>query len=538
MNLTETRHPSYDLPSWEKYRLTFKGGTDFIKKYLFQRNGEEENEFKDRKAITYNPALAKSAVKNISNSIHQRVGLETAREGGTDLYTEVMNGQHGGVDLQHSSMPAFMGRKVLPELLSIGKVGVYVDRATALQDSHPYMYIYKAENILNWIINPDDPGEFLVLLLRIWADDLHETGLPTGEKSETFQLMRKIPEGVLVETYNKEGLRTSIRILDIPKIPLVVFEITESLLTDVADYQIALLNLASSDVSYAWTSNIPVYTEQSSPAEILNYMKQNVSDRVITDIHKKDTSRDISLSHQRGRLYGKGMDRPGFINPSSEPLQISMKLSDSMKDDIRMIINLSLTTIKPRAASAESKALDERGLEAGLSAIGLELEAGENEIAAIFADYEDTEHIASVKYPNKYELKSDEDRRKDAEEILSLKEKFPSPTVRKELSAMAAETLFGHRLKPAVLQQAIAELEAAKGTVSDAKSIALDIAEGLVSKKTAAVLRGYDSDEVKTAQEEAAAKQALVIAAQRGDDNFDNSIDDKGSRGEDKDPDK
>jgi hypothetical protein len=42
----------------------------------------------------------------------------------------------------------------------------------------------------------------------------------------------------------------------------VVFNISDSLLADAADYQIALLNLNSADLGFALKANYPVYTEQ------------------------------------------------------------------------------------------------------------------------------------------------------------------------------------------------------------------------------------------------------------------------------------
>ena len=76
-----------------------------------------------------------------------------------------------------------------------------------------------------------------------------------------------------------------------------------------------------------------------------------------------------------------------------------MEKSQEIKDDIRALINLSLSNVKPRAASAESKVADERGLESGLSAIGLELEAGENAILDIWSLYEEVPNKGKVTYP-------------------------------------------------------------------------------------------------------------------------------------------
>ena len=54
-------------------------------------------------------------------------------------------------------------------------------------------------------------------------------------------------------------------LIDIPEIPFVLMELDTSLMTDIADYQISLLNLASSDVNYALKSNFPFYVAQFNP---------------------------------------------------------------------------------------------------------------------------------------------------------------------------------------------------------------------------------------------------------------------------------
>src|SRR5690606_23205445 len=102
----------------------------------------------------------------------------------------------------------------------------------------------------------------------------------------------------------------------------------------------------------------------------------------------KAKEHDLKVGVVHGRRYGKGLDRPGFIHPSSEPIKASMAKQDALKNDIRTLINLSLSNIKPKMASAESKSLDERGLEAGLSNIGLVLEHCERKIAHYWSLYE------------------------------------------------------------------------------------------------------------------------------------------------------
>ena len=86
-----------------------------------------------------------------------------------------------------------------------------------------------------------------------------------------------------------------------------------------------------------------------------------------------------------------------------------------MIQEIRQLINLADTKIDPTRASAESKKMDMGGLEAGLSYIGLELEYGERQIQEIWSMYENSKNIATINYPERYDLRSDADRREEAE---------------------------------------------------------------------------------------------------------------------------
>ena len=83
-----------------------------------------------------------------------------------------IEGYKGGVDKRGSSMTTFMGRDVLPELLTMARVGVFVDmpplsETTTLAEKgefdRPYLYWYKAEDIRSWRMRDngtENPTEF------------------------------------------------------------------------------------------------------------------------------------------------------------------------------------------------------------------------------------------------------------------------------------------------------------------------------------------------------------------------------------------
>src|SRR5690606_20232795 len=115
---------------------------------------------------------------------------------------------------------------------------------------------------------------------------------------------------------------------------------------------------------------------------------------------------DIKVGVSVGRAYALGTERPGFIHPSSEPLKASMELQRKLERDTRELVNLAVAQLGQQ--SAESKQMDPAGLEAGLSFIGLVLENGERKIASHWASYENSKP-ATIKYPDRYSLKTDAD---------------------------------------------------------------------------------------------------------------------------------
>lgn len=547
-------HPDYqtEIRDWMKFRYVAQGGSSFVDKYLRKLSKREDNnDFNDRKAVSYNPAFAKLAVNEVKNAIFQRMS-DIRREGGTKSYQEAVQGKNNGVDLLGSTMDGFIGRKVLFELLVMRKVGVYVDmperRGDTLADNagiRPYVYCYEAEDIRSWC-NDDsgDPNEFSAVLLREYVNNIDErTKLPNGQRIR-YRHIWKEGGAVWVQFYDKEGKSVDqygspsdpIR-LDLPKIPFVLFEISNSLLEDVADYQIALLNLASSDMGYSLKSNFPFYTEQRDVRSGSPYVRESNVGDTGTEADAEDKSKEAAVGAGAGRAYYKGLERPGFIHPSSEPLQASMAKQAQLKEEIRQLVQLSVTNLKPtRMASAESKQQDEKSLESGLSYIGLELEHGERQIGNIWAMYENQQKSVTVKYPEKYSLKTEDDRRKDAKELREVMVTLPSGTFQKEIGKQIAEIMLGCKVSSEVLEKVKKEIDSAPTMNADPEVVAKDVEVGLVSLDLASKARGYPEGEVKKAQKDHADRLARIAESQASKNEMQNGaargVADQGSQGE------
>jgi hypothetical protein len=537
-------HPEYLERSaeWDKFRYVMKGGEDFIEQYVEQFcDAEGTPDFNRRKRITPIGGFAKAAVMDVKNSIFQRMGA-IKRTGGTESWHRATNqGKLGGVDLEGSTMNHFIGTKVLPELLAMGKVGVYVDNHRInekrtlrdKQEQHPYLYTFVAEDIRNWeYFLRGSELRLAQVLLRV-RSEIKETYYGMyADYAEQYRHYYIDSEGIVwCQTYNAEGSQTDIYgdpsnpepvELELNEIPFVILELQSSLLQDIANHQIAITNMESADVAYALRSNVPFYTEQFDQKF---EAAQNMSNEDYYNVHeydednsdqeqRPDNPKTIKVGSTDGRRYPIGVDRPGFIHPSSEPLQISMEKQKALKDDIRTLVNLAVANTRSRFASAESKQMDERGLESGLSAIGLVLEHGERRVGELWSDYEDSRKPLTVRYPERYSLRSDEDRRKDAEQLSNSSSDVASPTFRKAIQKEIASILLGGKVSDEEFDKIIAEINDSRYPTADPEQIRSDAEIGLVSRETASLARNWPKGEAEKAKKEKEDAELMRMKAQ------------------------
>jgi hypothetical protein len=428
-------------------------------------------------------------------------------------------------------MDAFIGKDILTELLVMGRVGCYVDALApsgptlADQSYPPFLTYYRIEDILSYSYAPRGMGgEFQSVLLRDWNATINgEMGsgivLPNGSQ-EQYRLIWKDEQGVVrFRLYDGKG---EIRrrpdsdadgsvATNLKRVPFVLFDIGDSLMKDVASYQKSLLNLSSNDVYYAIKSNSPFLTIQRDAFASGDHLK-----KADTADGASGNSEDVGAG--KGRYYGVNEDRPGFIAPPTDPLKTSMQLQERLEDSIRTLINLAIQSkAGSRTESAESKRIGQGGLEAGLSFIGLELEAGEKLVADIWAEYENVRNPqpATIHYPDRYTLKSDADRLEEAEMQIKLIEKLPTQELKRTVSKGIVDTLLGGRLPQDQLDAINRRVDANDYILTDPKMILEAHKAGLVDDKTAADALGFNADKViEQAKEDRAERIALTLEAQ------------------------
>lgn len=495
-------HPDLDNTSneFEKWRYAYEGGRPFVDTYLEQFSvRESSDEFQSRRRISYCPRFAGAGIDDIKNSIYQRIN-DVSRIGGSDSYRSAIEGNDGGVDLSGNSMNSFFGCSVLLELLIMGKVGVYIDMppvtsATLLDQPRPYLYVYKREDIRNWVQDVSDPMRYQSVLLRDYIYEYdEETGFPKGTNERYRHLWMQ--DGVVhAALYDADMVLQTKTVLNIQKLPFIPIQISQSLMMSIADYQIALLNLASSDLYYALKSNFPFYTEQYDPAALASWYQKPEgnpdADYPGTSVENVAKTREVSVGTTTGRAYPTNTDRPGFIAPPSEPLKASMEKQGQLKEEIRLLLNLAISNLRPQRASADSKTADDRGLESGLSYIGLTLETAERSIAEVWNQYENVEVPVSIKYPKEYSLKTDSERREEALELDNLRLKIPSTTYQKEVSKIISNILLSHKVDRTTLDKIESEIDSAPCVTGDPDSIRQDVEAGILDIELASKLRLY-----------------------------------------------
>lgn len=537
VKIFDTRHPVVYVgqTDWELWRKTYDGGPEFRDTYLKRYTAREETtEFNDRKTITPIPTFAKAALNDIRNAIFQRM-RDILRHGGSELYQRAINGLNDGVDRRGSTMNAFLGMKVLTDLLVMGRVGVYVDAPITpdvstlaeAPNTQPYLYQYAVEDILNWkIAGPDKSSQFQAVLLRDTTLEFDQRTLLPSTTGQRYRLMwiDEDTGNVMLQFYNLEGLQigsdglpaTEPIKLELKQIPFVMLDLEDSLLKDVCYYQIALLNLVSSDVNYALKANFPFMVEQRDLRATGAHLKQVATEEGTASAGGQGAAdEDIRVGATHGRAYDKGMNPPGFINPSAEPLNASLALQAKLEADVRKLINLAVSNIGVKAADTPT---DNQGLEAGLSYIGLVLENAERQIATYWAAYEERDskrrEVATVKYPDRYSLKTDADRVKEAGDLSDLMYAVPGRTVKKELGKLIVAGLLAGKIDLDTLQKIEKEIDSAEYTTSDPTTIIEAKNAGLVGDQTASRAIGFSENEYKQAREDHVARIKRIAETQ------------------------
>lgn len=553
--LTELRHPVFDARAglWQKWRLCYEGSEAFKTAFLYRYSKrEDDTDFLNRKKITYVPGHSRAVINIIRNALAVRLP-DVVRKGSQEYLDAMQN----NVDGFNNSITAFVALDIVPLLLVQGKRFVVVDAAPSTEGATkaedlgtPYFYSVDAEDVLSWAYS--DSGELSAILMQLHEDVVNpETGLVDGSQL-IYRYMRRLEEaeeyvgdceatftgpGVVIASLDEDGKlldrEDACQFLQIDRIPVVEFSLVASIMAEIADHQISLLNLASTDMDFLWRGNFPLYTEQQLKKTGSIRPRGTKRRRADEDTDSEsvlaasDPGTGPSRSQRRigtgkGVGYSEGSDRPAFISPATENLKASMEKQESIAKEIRILVDLALVSLSVKALeqSGKSKEADRIGEEAGLAYIGQALESGERELGQIFEmmagnDPEDIE----VTYPESYSIRTASERRAEAEELRKLHSAVRSETYQRTLDKRVAEVLLKPLVSAEELEKVFGEIDAG-GFVDDDKErsevIQKDVAVKIVSRGTAATLRGYSEDEAEKVRADATADVSAMLGGSEG----------------------
>lgn len=549
--LVKQRHPLWSLnsTSWLKWRLCYTGGVKFKDAFLYRYSKREhDDDYQLRKALTYIPGHARSVVNIIRNAMAVR--LPEVIRLGSEAYMDAMESD---VDTFRNSMNSFIALEVIPMLLTQGKRIVVVDAppmkegATRAEDNgRPFFFAVDAEDVLSW--SYDTEGRIDVVLLQLVEDQVDpDTKLVVASRI-VYRYMRLLGDdeskvtgvgtlngpGVLVQTFDNEGKEISdAYVLPLARVPVVEFSLVDSIMSEIADHQIAMLNLASTDMDFLWRGNFPIYTEQQPKSTQMirpRGTKGKTGEEVAEDTDTMGTGMDPGTGENKrqrragnakGIAYKEGMERPDFINPATDNLTASMTKQEAIAKEIRILVDLALVSLSVKAIeqSGASKMADRVGEEAGLAYIGRSLETGERELAAIWHEMNGDTATIEIKYPTDYSVKTLEERREEAKTLRDLRSAVRSVTYQREIDKRTADVLLKTLVDietMAIIEKEVNAADYYDDDTERAKVVQQDVLQGIVSKETAARLRGYDSKEPSRALAEKSRDVDSMLGEGRG----------------------
>src|SRR5690606_28481723 len=107
---------------------------------------------------------------------------------------------------------------------------------------------------------------------------------------------------------------------------------------------------------------------------------------------------------------------------------------------------------------------------------------------------ENAKDTAQITYPSKWQIQSDEDRRKDAEHLRELRDDVPSQTYQRKISEQIALTMLSDKVTPEELDKINKEIQEADGITGDPEILVAEVNAGILDRRRAAVLAGHPKE--------------------------------------------
>jgi hypothetical protein len=140
--------------------------------------------------------------------------------------------------------------------------------------------------------------------------------------------------------------------------------------------------------------SISLYNRCSELDEILSSQTFNILIYPIADNQKPDCVQEIVTGVENViGFYANGGSAPGYISPNSDPAEMQMKQIDRLVTEMYRMARLSHTTGVQKQTSGISKAYDFEQTNQNLGDFAANIEEAEEDIARIFALWENVDNI-------------------------------------------------------------------------------------------------------------------------------------------------
>lgn len=527
--LIEQRHSIYNkmAADWIQWRSVYEAGRPFIESSLKQFSKREtRTDFEERKHLAYVPAHVKRVVNSIRNAFACK--LPEVQRKGDPQYLKIVN---NNIDLKRNNINTFIALETIPLLLVQGRRMWCVDAppkaegTTRAEDTgRPYAWAVNAEDILSWA-NDDDTGALTVCLMRECAENFDpDTGLVDGETTQ-YRFCKMLKAGE--KYFDQAGPGVVVRILDEKgddkvepvllkgweRLPVVDMWLPMSIVADIATHQVALLQLASTDMTFLFRGNFPIFTKQHKANKrmtppVATKRVTSPSEHVVSDqsrdVDEEEKIGSTKVGVSQGVGYEEGLNAPAFIAPPTENMKASMEKQKALAEEIQVLMDMALTTLAVKAMeqSGKSKEMDQIGKDQGLFYLGLVCQTAENELAEVLNLFngvktKQTEDLV-VTYPTDYQVKTQSERNIEADELNKAKKLVNSKTYQKTVDKRIAEIVTKPFAKEEELNSMKTEIDAAMYIDDNevrAAAIIADKSSQLVTAETASVIRGYPPEE-------------------------------------------
>lgn len=499
-----------DETDWFEWRHCYEGGAPFREEFLERYVGKEDNDaFERRKKLTPIPTYAKRQINRVRNSLASRL-VDINRTGGSNKWSDIINGKNRGVDLRGSEMNSFIAKKIIAEMLVMSQVGVLVDapninprsQAEVPANFSPYLQRFRRENYPILIpAREDSVSDWAHLLLKTENQDYN---MLTGEsdcKNEWRYYWLEDDEIARFGKVNvafmddKAQLTRPIFKSNLDMIPFVLFDIDQSLIADACHHDIVILNMTSADSNYGLDANYATLTRQRGNAGTEgSHLESGTGEDV------------VKTGSQKGIWYGKSYERPQYISPDVAPIQWSLEQRRELKKESGELVNGNI------------QGLGDGSIEDGLAFIGSCMQTGERRVWDHFVIFEETRErrrkVPIVHYPTEWSLKTDEERLEEATAFMKLANVMVGRENKQAMAVAAAEKMHRGRKSTQELNRIKKEITDAPYAIADPLVVFKAKEVGLMSRETGSLALGNLPGESEKAEADDAERAAKVAVAQ------------------------